>query len=83
MPTQKITLTDQWTEVATDVQNFIIENISSVNVRLAFNPTTPALNFAYHTLQAGEVLVRAGVSGRVYMMRDDQSTSPSIVVSTS
>lgn len=66
MATTKYTLSSSWVQVATSTQDFIIDNASSWDVEITFQLSAPLEGAAYHTLQAGEGIVRMGLTGNVY-----------------
>jgi len=66
MATTKVTLTSSWQLVAAADKSFIADNASSYNVEVTFADSAPAAGAPYHTLKAGEGIVRLGVVGGLY-----------------
>lgn len=83
MATTKTNVTSSWVQVATSAQEFIVENQSSFDVRIAFANSTPAADAAAHIIQAGEAMVRMSLAGAVYVRNDISTESPFVIVSTS
>lgn len=83
MATTKVTVTSSWVQVAAADKEFLIENLSSADVRVAFADSTPASDAAAHILQVGEALVRMSLAGAVYVRNDIDADSAFVIVSTS
>lgn len=83
MATTKANVTSSWTQVATSAQEFLIDNQSSADVKIAFADSTPAADAAAHILQAGEALTRLSLAGAVYVKNTSDSDTPFVIVSTS
>lgn len=82
MATVKVVLDDTWQLVAADGANFIVDNASSYNVQVTFSAIAPAVDAAYHTLQAGQGLVRMSLDGGVYARSEDTGDSSFLIVTT-
>lgn len=82
MATTKIVLTDSWQLVAADGANFIVDNASSYNTHVTFSASAPAVDAAYHTLQAGQGLVRMSLDGGVYAKRENEEDTSFLIVTT-
>lgn len=83
MATTKVNVTSSWTQVAASDKEFLIENLSSFDVRVAFADSTPTSDAAAHILQAGEAIVRMSIAGAVYVRNDIATETPFVIVSTS
>lgn len=82
MATSKIALTSAWQAVALDGINFIIDNASAYNAQITFSTTPPAVDAAYHTLQAGQGLVRMSLTGDVYARNADYTQGEAFLIVT-
>jgi len=72
---------DGWVQVAADSEDFLLENRSSGIVYVTLQTAAPTLSEeAYHTVVAGEAMVRTG-GGDVYL-RNPTDEPPSVVVVT-
>lgn len=83
MATTKVNVTSSWTQVAASDKEFLVENLSSFDVRVAFADSTPASDAAAHVLQAGEAMVRMSLAGAVYVRNDIDAEAAFVIVSTS
>lgn len=83
MATTKVNVTSSWVQVAASDKEFLVENLSSSDVRVAFASTTPAADDPAHILQAGEAMVRMSLAGAVYVRNDIATEAPFVIVSTS
>ena len=83
MATSKTNVTTSWVQVATSAQEFLVENQSSFDVKIAFADSTPAADAAAHILEAGEALTRLSLVGAVYVRNSVETESPYVIVSTS
>lgn len=66
MPTARVNLTASWQLLVADGVDFIIDNQSSMNAQITFQTSAPSADAPYHTLAAGEGLIRMGIKGSVY-----------------
>lgn len=82
MATTKIQLDDTWQLVAADGANFIIDNGSSYNTQVTFSEAAPSVGAAYHTLSAGQGIVRMSLTGGVYARRETEEDSSFLIVTT-
>ena len=82
MPTLKVETTNTWQIVATTSQAFILENASSYNVQVNFNTALPSVDAAYHTLKAGEAILRMGLTGNVYVRGSEGDLGLAFVIVT-
>ena len=83
MATTRYELTTAWTQVVAVGNEFILENTSSYNVDVAISATAPAVDAAYHVLQAHERMSRLGTVGAVYARDSSGDDQAHVVVSTS
>ena len=71
---------DGWVEVAADSEDFLLENKSSSIVHVTYQTTSPSLSeTAYHTIVAGESMVRTG-TGNVYVLNPESGASTDSIV---
>ena len=70
MATSRVSLTGgaNWTSVALDGEEFIIENPTSYDIYVTFQSSTPDLSeTGYHTIEEGQALVRMNQIGDVFV----------------
>lgn len=80
MPTTKQILTDSWTLLAEEAEEFLVENISSYPAQLTFQTSAPASDAAYHVLRPGEAITRLSLTGNLYARDFSGDVGTSVVV---
>lgn len=74
---------DNWTQVATSGEDFLVDNISSSIVYYTLQDSAPNLSeAAVGIIKPEDGLIRMGLSGSLYLRIPDHESSAKIIVST-
>jgi hypothetical protein len=78
MTTSSIDVTTTWQKIAEAEEDFLVDNLSSTNISVTFQTSTPATDAPHHVLQTGQGLTRLGLTGELWV----KSESPAYIIIT-